>query len=126
MTERHSDQHDTENKGRDAEKRFRDDVTHKAERKMRRRERDTWSPWLGFSYFGIVGWSVAVPTLLGVALGVWLDSRTTGQVSWTLTFLAVGLTSGCLIAWYWLQRERERIEKRRIEKWRYDGDDKRG
>ena len=28
---------------------------------------------------GLVGWSVVVPTLLGAALGIWLDHRHPGQ-----------------------------------------------
>jgi ATP synthase protein I len=49
---------------------------------------------------------VAVPTLVGVALGVWLD-RTwpAAQASWTLTFLLVGVALGALNAWYWVRRE---------------------
>jgi predicted F0F1-ATPase subunit len=31
--------------------------------------------WFGLGMMGLIGWSVAVPTLLGAALGLWLDSR---------------------------------------------------
>lgn len=56
----------------------------------------------GFGYFGLIGWSVAVPTLLGAFLGKALDSRHSGGRSWTLTLLVAGLCVGCASAWWWL------------------------
>jgi ATP synthase protein I len=55
--------------------------------------------------FGLVGWSVAIPTLLGIALGVWLDREFPAEHSWTLTFLFIGVLLGCLNAWYWVRQE---------------------
>ena len=60
----------------------------------------------GLGTFGIVGWSIMIPTVLGIALGVWLDARSPGTISWTITGLLVGLTLGCLNAWWWVQRMR--------------------
>jgi ATP synthase protein I len=42
---------------------------------------------------GLIGWSVAVPTLLGAALGIWLDKHHPGKHSWTLALLVAGLAS---------------------------------
>jgi ATP synthase protein I len=59
--------------------------------------------------FGLVGWSVAVPTALGVWLGVKLDEwYPAGTTSWTLTGLVVGVALGCLNAWFWVKRESTR------------------
>jgi ATP synthase protein I len=55
--------------------------------------------------FGLVGWSVAIPTLAGIALGVWVDTRWPGPYSWTLMLLVIGVGLGCLNAWYWIKRE---------------------
>jgi ATP synthase protein I len=55
--------------------------------------------------FGLVGWAVALPTVAGVALGLWLDGRFPSRVSWTLTGLAVGALLGSLNAWFWVARE---------------------
>ena len=55
--------------------------------------------------FGLVGWSVAVPIVAGVALGVWIDRNWPGDVSWTLTLLLAGAVLGAFNAWYWVQRE---------------------
>ncbi len=63
--------------------------------------------WFGLGMFGIVGWSVSIPTLILLAIGIWLDSTTQGQISWTLTFLVLGIVIGCLNAWYWVKQESE-------------------
>ena len=47
--------------------------------------------WSGLGMIGLVGWSVAVPTLLGAALGMWLDKNYPMNHSWTLTLLIIGL-----------------------------------
>lgn len=54
--------------------------------------------------FGVVGWSVAVPTLAAVALGLWLDRHRPAPFSWTLTLLVAGVALGCWNAWHWVQR----------------------
>jgi ATP synthase protein I len=80
-------------------------VESKVARKRRARFEDH-NIWFGLGMFGMVGWSVALPTLAGIALGLWLDHRyPLGSVSWTLTLLVVGVTIGCLIAWQWIRRE---------------------
>ncbi len=84
------------------------------ERKSKRRERSKkgrkrFNPWWGLSMFGMIGWSVSIPTLIGLALGIWLDRRYEGGISWTLTLLVAGVIVGCAIAWHWLRREGGRI-----------------
>ncbi len=61
---------------------------------------------------GLVGWSVVLPTVLGAALGVWLDRRYPMRHSWTLTLLFTGLFVGCLNAWHWVAREDKETHKR--------------
>jgi ATP synthase protein I len=90
------------------DERFRQTVTRKENRKLRARREGHRGPWFWLGMFGLVGWSVAVPALLGIALGVWLDSRFDGRVSWTLTMLFVGAAMGCWTAWYWVKRESQR------------------
>jgi ATP synthase protein I len=50
-----------------------------------------------------------MPTLLGAALGLWLDSRYPGGRSWTLALLAAGLVFGCFNAWRWVAKEDSEI-----------------
>ena len=42
-------------------------------RKLRAERRKKRSPWMGIGMFGIVGWTITTPTVLGVLLGYWLD-----------------------------------------------------
>ena len=81
------------------------EVGRKAERKIEARGREERGVWFGLGMFGLIGWSVAIPTLVGVAIGWWLDRRFDDPVSWTLTLMIVGVVLGCLNAWYWMKRE---------------------
>jgi ATP synthase protein I len=54
---------------------------------------------------GLIGWSVAVPTLCGVALGFWIDRRFRSSHSWTLSLLILGLFVGCANAWHWISQQ---------------------
>ncbi len=83
-------------------------VGRRARRKLRARQQSGPTAWFGLGMFGLVGWSVAVPTLIGIALGLWLDARWPGRPSWTLTFLIIGVALGCLNAWYWVKQESRR------------------
>ena len=85
-------------------------ISVKQERKIKARKEGEYSAWFGLGMFGLVGWSVAVPTLIGVAIGLWIDSRWPSRFSWTLMLLFVGLILGCMNAWWWVQRERKRGE----------------
>ena len=80
-------------------------VGAQATRKLRAQRRATRSIWFGFGMSGLVGWSVTVPTLFGVALGVWVDKHYRSSYSWTLMLMLVGLSIGCLNAWHWVSRE---------------------
>lgn len=82
-----------------------EEIGRKAERKLKARDEGQRGVWFGLGMFGLVGWSVAVPTVLGIALGVWMDARLHDRISWTLTFLFVGVALGCLNAWFWVKRE---------------------
>jgi len=86
-----------------------DRVAAQARRKLRARRQCAQGVWLGVGMMGLVGWSVAVPTLLGAGLGIWLDSSYPGGRSWTLALLMAGLTLGCLNAWMWVAREHRAI-----------------
>ena len=57
--------------------------------------------------FGLVGWSIAVPTLVGIAAGMWLDTNYPSRVSWKLTLLFMGVGIGFANAYRWMQRESE-------------------
>jgi ATP synthase protein I len=87
---------------------FADQVTEKQRRKERARREQHRDIWFGMGMFGLVGWSVAIPTVLFLALGIWIDGQTSSRYSWTLMLLVLGIGVGCLNAWYWVRRESER------------------
>ena len=84
---------------------FAGQVGVKAARKLHARRNSKPGVWFGLGMMGLIGWSVAVPTLLGAALGLWLDQRYPGGRSWTLALLVAGLAVGCLNAWHWVAKE---------------------
>ena len=92
------------------------DISRKAERKLRARQTRHDSMWYGMGMMGMVGWSVAIPTVLGVAIGLWLEKQVEVSFSWTLTMLITGVVVGCLNAWYWISKEGRHITSRNNEK----------
>ena len=74
-------------------------------RKLREQRRKKRSIFYGFGLFGLIGWSIAVPTILGALLGMWLDHRYPGNRSYTLALLIAGLMLGCFNAAHWVRRE---------------------
>lgn len=85
--------------------RFANDIRAKERRKRRARSKRGRGILFGMGMFGLVGWSVAVPTLLALALGIWIDARYETRFSWTLMLLVVGIALGCVNAWYWVREE---------------------
>ena len=85
-------------------------VGMKAARKLKAR-RSRQGVWFGLGMMGLVGWSVVVPTLLGAALGIWLDKHHAGKHAWTLALLVAGVGIGCLNAWYWVARENDAMHE---------------
>jgi ATP synthase protein I len=78
-------------------------------RKLRARRAAVHGVWSGLGMLGLIGWSVATPTLLGALLGTWIDKRRPGNHSWTLALLIGGLCIGCMNAWRWMAREESEI-----------------
>lgn len=90
-----------------SESRLAGTVGKKAARKIKAGRNATPGVWFGLGMMGLIGWSVTVPTLLGAALGHWLDQQQVGGRSWTLALLLAGLMIGCFNAWYWVVQEHE-------------------
>ena len=76
----------------------------KAARKLKAR-RSTQGVWFGLGMMGLHVSTMGVPTLLGAALGVWLDKNHPGKHPWTLALMVVGLAIGCVNAWYWVAQQ---------------------
>ncbi len=93
---------------------FSDEVTKKEKRKLKVLSEKN-SVWFGLGMMGMIGWSVAVPALLGAALGVWLDKTHPQSFSWTLSLLIVGVVVGSIIAWYWVAKEDKEMHNNKKE-----------
>jgi ATP synthase protein I len=78
-------------------------------RKLKARRHPTPGVWFGLGMMGLIGWSVVIPTLLGAALGMWLDQHHPGKHAWSLALLAAGLAIGCFNAWHWVAKEEREI-----------------
>lgn len=89
----------------DNETTFSREIGAEAERKLKAQRKGTRSIWLGLGVSGVIGWSVTVPALVGVAVGVWADRQYPSKYSWTLMLLFTGLFLGCLNAWHWVDSE---------------------
>lgn len=84
-------------------------IAHRVDRRRQARRHRRRSTWFGLGMYGMVGWSIAIPTLLGVAVGLWLDAVWPGPFSWTLMLMSAGLLAGCWTAWYWVSLEQRAI-----------------
>ena len=66
-----------ENKAKVAneETNFSRQVGAQAARKLKAQRGAKRSIWFGLGMSGLIGWSVTVPTLIGAALGIWVDKH---------------------------------------------------
>jgi ATP synthase protein I len=94
-----------------AKQKFSQQIGDIAARKLKAQRQVTKTIWSGLGMMGLIGWSVTIPTLLGAALGFWLDKHYPGDHSWTLALLAVGLGLGCFNAWRWVIKEDKEIHE---------------
>lgn len=91
-------------------------VGAKAARKLKAQRNATPGVWFGLGMMGLIGWSVVVPTLLGAALGLWLDRHYPGGRNWTLALMTAGLAIGCMNAWHWVTKEEAAMREEQKDK----------
>ncbi|GAB4188375.1 MAG: AtpZ/AtpI family protein [Simkaniaceae bacterium] len=89
------------------------EIERKERRKIYARKHKDRILWFGLGTFGLIGWSVMVPTVIGLAIGIWIDKAYPSKFSWTIMLLLLGVFIGCIMAWVWVARERKSIEKER-------------
>jgi len=90
-------------------------IASQSKRKLFAQSHSTPVVWSGFGMMGLIGWSVVVPTLLGVILGQWIDSRSNGEHSWTLMLMVAGLSIGCFNAIQFVARENASIQEDQMQ-----------
>jgi ATP synthase protein I len=90
---------------------FNQQLNAKLKRKIKAQAKINQTIWSGLGMMGLVGWAIAVPTLLGAAFGIWIDKHYPSVHSWTLALLMLGLVLGCVNAWHWVEKEQHAIGK---------------
>lgn len=85
-----------------------DPIRRDARRMQHRRRRPGESPLRGLSAFGVIGWSVAIPTVGGALLGLWLERVAPARISWPIALMLGGLVIGVIVAADWVARENRR------------------
>ena len=86
-------------------------VGAQAARKRKAQREAKRNIWFGLGMSGLIGWSVTVPSLIGAALGIWVDKHYPSTFSWTLMLLLIGLIVGCLNAWRWVESEYKEMQE---------------
>lgn len=82
-----------------------EDISDRARRIKAARDNPGPSPLRGVGTFGMIGWSIAVPTVGGAFLGIWLDRAAAQDFSWTIALILAGVVLGTLIAGAWVGKE---------------------
>jgi ATP synthase protein I len=82
-----------------------DDITRQAKRMKSARDNPGPSPLRGIGTFGMIGWSIAVPTVGGAFLGLWLDRAAPQGFSWTVALILGGVVIGAFISASWINKE---------------------
>ncbi|MDA9436873.1 AtpZ/AtpI family protein [Bradyrhizobium sp. CCBAU 51627] len=74
-------------------------IRRRQERRERWRREGERSLGQNLAMIGALGWTIVVPTLLGIFVGRWLDRTFHSGIFWTLGLLVAGLAVGCTLAW---------------------------
>ena len=82
-----------------------EEIGQHAKRMKSKRDHPGPSPLRGIGSFGMIGWSIAVPTVGGAFLGLWLDRVAPQSFSWTIALILGGVALGGFIAWNEINKE---------------------
>ncbi len=83
---------------------FKKNISDKEERMVRAKAKKGMGTFAWIGMLGIIGWSITIPLLIGIALGRWLEGLFPGKYSFTLMFMFAGLAAGCYSAWRWVEK----------------------
>ena len=82
-------------------------IRRRAERMQQTRNEPKYSPLNGLGVFGVIGWSVALPTVAGAFLGMWLNRVAPQSFSWPMALILGGAVVGAMVAWSWIDKSRD-------------------
>ena len=83
-------------------------IRRRAERMQKTRDEPSYSPLSGLGVFGVIGWSVVIPTVGGAFLGLWLNRVAPQSFSWPIALILGGVVVGAMVAWNWIDKERDK------------------
>ena len=83
-------------------------IRRRAERMQQTRNEPKYSPLNGLGVFGVIGWSVAMPTVAGAFLGMWLNRVAPQSFSWPIALILAGVVVGAMVAWSWIDKTRDK------------------
>ncbi len=80
-------------------------VRKQQERRKRWRSEGEPSVMRFVGQIGILGWIIVAPTLIGLFIGRWLDTRFGSGIFWSATLLLLGVTAGFWSGWRWMHKQ---------------------
>ena len=83
-------------------------IRRRAERMQKTRGEPKYSPLSGLGVFGVIGWSIAIPTVTGAFLGMWLNRIALQNFSWPIALILGGVVVGGMVAWSWVEKNRDK------------------
>lgn len=83
-------------------------IRRRTQRMQKTRDETQYSPLNGLGVFGVIGWSVAIPTVGGAFLGMWLNRVAPQSFSWPIALILGGVVLGGMVAWSWIDKTRDK------------------
>ena len=83
-------------------------IRRRTQRMQKTRDEPQYSSLNGLGVFGVIGWSVAIPTVGGAFLGMWLNRVAPQSFSWPIALILGGVVLGGLVAWSWIDKTRDK------------------
>ena len=83
-------------------------IRRRTEQMQKTRDEPKYSPLNGLGVFGVIGWSVAIPTVGGAFLGMWLNDVAPQSFSWPIALILGGVVLGAMVAWSWIDKTRDK------------------
>jgi len=78
----------------------------KSAKEVKEAEKQKGRLWHYASVIGVGGWLFAIPIVAGAYLGRYLDTKLEASISWTITFIILGIALGAYNVWYFYFREK--------------------
>ncbi len=91
-----------------AEKKSFADQIEQSAGKLMKSKGEKRSFWHWASRVGVGGWLFAIPVVAGAYIGRYFDHSSTSKISWTVTFILLGIAAGIFNLWQFLSRKEDR------------------